>query len=67
MKRIMLHLEALLIVAPFLLLVLSDSLALNTFGVVYLVYIVCFVSQSPVGRRFFRSYYHELLRIDNMM
>lgn len=67
MKRIIIHIEALAILVPFLLLMLSDSIALNTFGAVYFVYIVCFVSQSPVGRRFFRSYYHEILRLDRMM
>ena len=67
MKRIILHLEALAIVVPFLLLISSESIALNAFGAVYLVYVTCFASQTPVGKRFFRSYYHEILRMDSMM
>ena len=66
MDRIILHLAALVVLLPLVLLV-SDALVLNFFGLLYLVWLCCFAAQSDSGKRFCRRYYHEILRLENMM
>ncbi len=66
MRRILLHLAAVAVLLP-LLLIVSDSLVSNFAGILYLVWVAFFASRTTLGRKFLLRYYHEVLRLENMM
>ena len=66
MKRIILHLEALAMLLP-LLLVTGSSLVHQAIGLLYLVCLVFFAAPTVSGKRFIRKYYREILRLERMM
>ena len=68
MKRIFLHLTALVVLLPCLLLFnVSEHLWINFLGAVYIGYLAVLMNESETARRFARRYYHEILRLENMM
>lgn len=67
-KRIMLHLVVFVALVPCLLMFnISGKLWINFLGVVYFCYLLIACTESERVRRFIRRYYHEVLRLENMM
>lgn len=66
MKRIKLHLQACVLFAPVILL-LSSTIMCVLLGVLYCSIIVFWWSSTKYGRKFLRSYYKEILRLENML
>ncbi|MBQ9560568.1 MAG: hypothetical protein IJV08_11425 [Bacteroidaceae bacterium] len=67
MKRIILHLQALAVLLPCLLIFVNGNLELTIVGILYLVWLAFFAAPTPAGKRFIRRYYHEILKIENAM
>ena len=68
MKRICLHLTALVVLMPCLLMFnAGDGLWLNVLGIIYTCYLIISWNESDTTKRFVRRYYHEILRLENMM
>ena len=40
---------------------------INLIGLVYCCYLAILLNESERAQRFFRRYYHEILRLENMM
>ncbi len=66
MKRIKLHLRAALLFAPAFF-VLSSTIILVLLGAIYFSWLVFRWSSTIKGRKFLRAYYHEILRLENML
>ena len=66
MKRIKLHLQALVLFMP-IILTLSSTIIIALFGAIYFAWLVFKWSSTINGKRFFRRYYHEILRLENML
>ena len=68
MKRIFLHLTALVVLLPCLLLFnVSEHLWVNFIGAVYIGYLAVLTNESETAKKFVCRYYHEILRLENMM
>ena len=68
MKRIILHLTALVVLMPCLLMFnFSGEIWINLLGFVYVCYLFILWNESESARKFVRRYYHEILRLENMM
>ena len=67
MKRIVLHLTALAVLLPVTAVFSNGNLVFNFLGLLYAVWLFIFLNDSGTGRRFLRRYYHEILRLENMM
>jgi len=66
MKRVLLHLQALALFLPCLLVLSDGHFLVNVLGVVY-VAVLYRLSSTRKGKKFFLRYYHEILRLENMM
>lgn len=68
MKRIILHLTALVVLMPCLLMFnVSGEIWINLLGFIYVCYLFISWNESESVRKFVRRYYHEILRLENMM
>lgn len=65
MKRIKLHLMACVLFSPIVLLFCSAILCV-IFGVLYCYFLYRF-GGTKTGNKFFKRYYHEILRLENML
>lgn len=67
-QRIILHLIAFVAMMPCMLVFnVSEEIWVNFLGFVYCAYLVILLNESEKARRFLRRYYHEILRIENML
>ena len=67
-QRICLHLIALVALMPCMLVFnVSGEFWVNILGLVYCAYLVILLNESETVRRFVRRYYHEILRLENML
>ena len=67
-RRIILHLTAFAVLLPCLLMFnISEKIWINLLGFVYVCYLFISWKKSETVRKFVRRYYHEILRIENMM
>ena len=67
MKRIKLHLRALALFAPVVILLMSSTIILQILSAVYFGWLVFGFSSTIIGRRFFLRYYREILRLENYL
>ena len=58
-KRIILHLTAVVVLMP--------CLWVNLLGIIYIGYLAILLNESDAAKRFVRRYYHEILRLQNML
>lgn len=65
MTRFKLHLQACALFAPAIFL-LSGTIIIVLLGVLYCYFLYRF-SSTKYGRKFLRSYYKEILRLENML
>lgn len=67
-KRIALHLTALVVLMPCMLMFnVSGEIWINFIGLVYCAYLAIVLNESESARRFVRRYYHEILRLENLL
>lgn len=66
MKRVLLHLQALALFLPCLLIFSDGHFLVNFLGMIY-VAVLFRLSRTRSGKKFLRRYYHEILRLENMM
>ena len=67
MKSIKIHSIAFAIILPCILTLFSEgSLIINIIGVAYILFLFR-LSGTTIGKRFIRSYYREILRIENQL
>ena len=67
-KRIILHLTAVVVLMPCLLVFnVSEYLWVNLLGIIYIGYLAILLNESEAAKRFVRRYYHEILRLQNML
>jgi len=67
-KRIALHLIALVVLMPCMLVFnISEKLWVNILGLIYCCYLYIILNESDAAKRFVRRYYHEILRLQNML
>lgn len=68
MKRISMHLTVFVVLLPSLLMFnVSGKWWINFLGVIYVAYLFIACNESERVRKFIRRYYHEVLRLENMM
>lgn len=67
LKTLKLHLSAFALFAPIFVLLGSANFFVMLLSGVYFGWLVFGFSHTKVGSKFFRSYYHEILRLENMM
>lgn len=65
MKRIKLHLQACVLFAPVIFL-LSSTIIFVLLGVLYCYFLYRF-SSTKIGSSFLKRYYHEILRLEDML
>ena len=67
-KRIILHLTAVVVLMPCLLVFnVSEYLWVHLLGIIYIGYLAILLNESDAAKRFVRRYYHEILRLQNML
>lgn len=67
-QRIILHLIAFVAMMPCMLVFNANGeIWVNFLGLVYCAYLVILLNESKKARRFLRRYYHEILRMENML
>ena len=67
-QRIILHLTMFVVLMPCMLVFnVSSEWWINFVGLVYCCYLVILLNESERAQRFFRRYYHEILRMENML
>jgi len=66
MKGLMMHFQAFVLFAPAILL-WSSTIMCVLLGLLYCSIIVFWWSNTKYGRKFLRSYYHEILRLENKL
>lgn len=67
-KRISLHLTAFLVLMPCILTFnVSEKIWVNLLGIIYVCYLFILLNESDAAKRFVRRYYHEILRLEQMM
>ena len=67
-KRIILHLTAVVVLMTCLLVFnVSEYLWVNLLGIIYIGYLAILLNESDAAKRFVRRYYHEILRLQNML
>ena len=67
MKRITLHFTAFALLAPCLLAFTAGSLFANAAGAAYMSGLVYVCSHTAKGKRFARTYYKEVLRLEKLL
>ena len=67
MKRITLHLQAFALLAPCLLAFTAGSLLANAAGAAYMAGLVYAGGHTARGRKFARTYYKEVLRLEKLL
>ena len=67
MKRITLHFTACALLAPCLLAFTAGSLILNAAGALYMAGLVYASGHTARGKRFARTYYKEILRLEKLL
>ena len=65
MKRVRLHLVAFVMLMPCALMFNSGEAVYNFIGVAWF-FILCCLGSTDKGKRFIRSYYREILRLEKM-
>lgn len=66
MKGLIKHFQACVLFTPVAMLFCGTFLCV-LFGLLYCSIIVFWWSSTKYGRKFLRSYYHEILRLENML
>lgn len=67
-KRICLHLIAFVVLMPCVLVFnVSGEWWVNFLGGIYCAYLAILVNESETAQKFLRRYYHEILRLENML
>jgi len=67
-QRIILHLTMLAVLVPCMMVFnSSNSIWVNVIGIIYCCYLAIVLNESDAAKRFVRRYYHEILRLGNMM
>ena len=66
MKGIKLHLRAAILFAPVIIGIMSSIFVVMLLGVIYFIGVYLW-SSTINGRKFFRSYYREILRLERML
>ncbi len=67
-QRIILHLIAFAAMMPCMLVFnASGEIWINFLGLVYCAYLIILLNESATARRFLRRYYHEILRMENLL
>ncbi len=67
-QRICLHLIAFVALMPCMLVFnISGEVWINFIGFVYCAYLAILLNESEKVRRFVRRYYHEILRMENLL
>ena len=65
---IIMHLIMFVVLMPFMLVFnFSTEWWVNIVGIVYCCYLAILLNESGRAQRFVRRYYHEILRLENMM
>ena len=67
MKRTTLHFTACALFAPCLMAFTAGSLILNAAGALYMAGLVYACSHTARGKRFARTYYREVLRLEKLL
>ena len=67
MKRIKLHLTACALFAPCMLAFTAGDLFVNAVGVAYMAGLVYASGHTGRGRKFARTYYKEVLRLEKLL
>ena len=67
MKRITLHFTACALFAPCLLAFTAGDLFVNAVGVAYMAGLVYAGGHTAKGKRFARTYYREVLRLEKLL
>ena len=67
MKRITQHLTACALLAPCLMAFTAGSLILNAAGAAYIAGLVYVCGHTAKGKRFARTYYKEVLRLEKLL
>lgn len=65
MKRVRLHLVAFVMLMPCILLVNDGEAVYNFIGLAW-IFVLCCISCTSKGKRFIRSFYREILRLEKM-
>lgn len=67
-QRIILHLIAFVAMMPCMLVFnASGEIWINFLGLVYCAYLAILLNESKRAQKFVRRYYHEILRIENLL
>ena len=67
-QRIILHLTMFVVLMPCMLVFnVSGEWWVNFVGLVYCCYLAILLNESERAQKFLRRYYHEILRLENMM
>ena len=67
-QRIIMHLTMFVVLMPCMLVFnFSKEWWVNIVGIVYCCYLAILLNESGRAQRFVRRYYHEILRLENMM
>lgn len=67
-QRIILHLTMLAVLGPCLMVFnSSESVWVNVVGIIYCCYLAIVLNESDTAKKFVKRYYHEILRLQNMM
>ena len=66
MKRIMLHIVAFAAMMPCVVTFSFGSLWASALGLLYIVYLFIYTTESERGRRFLRDYWREIHRLERM-
>lgn len=67
MKTLKLHLSAFALFAPVFVLLGSANFFVMLLSGVYFGWLVFGFGQTKTGKKFYRSYYREIIRLENMM
>jgi hypothetical protein len=64
-KKVFLHVVAFVMILPCLLMFNAGSTIINFLGLAWVLFLVA-ASNTNAGKRFLRSYYREILRLERM-
>jgi uncharacterized membrane protein YgaE (UPF0421/DUF939 family) len=67
MKSLFIHVAAMALMLPLLLIVNEGNLVWNFVGIVYAVWLFLFFLPSDAGKKFIRALHREILRIERIM
>lgn len=66
MKSLFLHLAAVAVLLPCLLIVSEGDFVYNIIGAAYII-LLCVLSGTTIGKKVLRLYYREILRLESLM